>query len=164
MMGIKEYYWMWGLYYNKIPGFSTTTTLLPLEEPAQYMIPIFLSGIFSAIIIFFCSLIPIGEANRLKKNRKDSKNIGIRLIGEGILILIAIIVYVIAIEITTTNYTEFIFSDLYDDDYISLFRYEFEFWDIYDPGFAIIGPIIGASLNIIAGGVIIYLNSRENVM
>ena len=54
--GISEYQWMWGLFHVEIYGYSPETDFFFNVEPAEYMIPIFLSGIFSAIIIFIASI------------------------------------------------------------------------------------------------------------
>jgi len=162
-MGIAEYFWMWGLYHSDITNYGSDTLLLPLEEPTQYMMPIFLSGIFSAIIIFLCSIVSMALANSLKRSRKDFKNVGTKSIGIGILMLVASIIYIIAISITMTNYFEYIISEWYGG-YLPPNLIIPDFWDVYKPGFAIIMPFIGATFTIIAGIVSIAVKPREDVI
>jgi len=154
---------MWGLYHGEITNYGSNTLFMPLEEPTQYMMPIFLSGIFSAIIIFLCSIVSMALANSLKRSRKDFKNVGIKSIEIGILMLVASIIYIIAISITMTDYIEYILIELYGGYLPPNFIIP-DFWDVYEPGFAIIMPFIGATFTIIACIVSIAVKPREDVI
>ncbi len=156
-LGLKEYYWMWGLYHVDISGYGTETLLMPLESPGRYMIPIFLSGIFSAFIIFLCSIISIISANKVRLNRKDPKVASSTWIGIGLLLIVSSIVYIIAINITMGDYIEYVLSQL-PNGYIAP-----DFWDVYNPGFGIIGPFLGAAFSIIGAIAIKVAKPKEEI-
>lgn len=149
---------MWGLYYNKILDFDSRTLLLLLEEPSQYMIPIFLSGIFSALGILFSSLVSLVSANKCRIGRKEAQELGNQSIGLGILMIIFSIIYIIAINITMNNYIEYLLAELLPYYTIP------EFWDVYNPGFAIIAPFLGGALSIIGGIACRYIKPTDEVI
>jgi len=156
VMGISEYQWMWGLFHVDIYGYSPETGLTLTEEPAEYMIPIFLSGIFSAIIILIASIMLITSANSIRKGRKNSKDFENMWLGMGILVFIAAIIYMVGIDITTKNYLKWIISQLPPDSYTIP-----DFWDVYDPGFGIIAPFLSGGLAIVGGVTSKYVSKRE---
>lgn len=148
---LEEYYWMWGLYYSASAEYGTDTLFIPMEEPSKYLIPIFLSGLIPALMIFIGSLALIAIANSVRIGKKDIKNVENKLIGVGIYLITATVIYLIGIQITMENYFEYLMEDLTDEyDYYDIVTPDL--WDVYEPGFAIIGPFIGAGLTI-AGGV-----------
>ncbi len=155
-MGIKEYHWMWGLFHVEICGFSPETGITITEEPAKYMIPILLSGIFSAIIILIASIMLITSANSIRIGRRNSKDFESMWLGMGIMIFIAAIIYMIGIDITTTNYLEWVVSQLPPDSYTIP-----DFWDVYDPGFGIIAPFLSGVLAIVGGIISKYVSKRK---
>ena len=146
MGGIKEYFWMWGLHYGSIPGYGSEISFIPTIEPVEYMLPIFIAGIIPAIIIFACSIKLIAISSSIRSGRKDIKTSGNTLIGLGITLIIGSIIFIIGIDITMNNFIDYLFYDPYD-----LYFYIPDFWTIYSPGFAIIGPFLGAVLAIISG-------------
>jgi len=156
-IAITEYYWMWGLYYNYILGYGSNTLLIPLEQPSKYMIPIFLSGIFSALIIFLCSLALIASANKVRLGKKDPKDVSNSWIGLGIVLIFSSISYIIATGITMNNYVEYVFSQL------PYYYTVPDIWDVYNPGFGIFGPFIGAASSIIIGIASKKIKPREVV-
>ncbi len=146
MGGIKEYFWMWGLHYGSIPGYGSEISFIPTIEPVEYMLPIFIAGIIPAIIILACSIKLIAISSSIRSGRKDIKTSGNTLIGLGITLIIGSIIFIIGIDITMNNFIDYLFYDPYD-----LYFYIPDFWTIYSPGFAIIGPFLGAVLAIISG-------------
>ena len=155
-MGISEYQWMWGLFHVDIYGYRTETGLTLTEEPAEYMIPIFLSGIFSAIIILIASIMLITSANSIRKGRKNSKEFENMWLGMGILIFIAAIIYMIGIHVTMRNYLKWVISQLPPDGYVIS-----DYWDVYKPGFGIIAPFLTGVLAIVGAGTSKYVSKRE---
>ena len=155
-MGIKEYHWMWGLFHVEIYGYSPETGFTIAEEPAKYMIPIFLSGIFSAIIILIASIMLIISANSIRIGRKNSKDFESMWLGMGIMIFIAAIIYIIGIDITTTDYLKWVVSQLPPDSYTIP-----DFWDVYDPGFGIIAPFLSGVLAIVGVATSKYVSKRK---
>ena len=153
---VEEHFWMWGLHYGSIPGYGSDTSLIPLEEPSKYMVPIFLSGIIPAILIFFSSIVLIAMANSIRTGRKDLKIAENKLIGWGFTLIVASVIYIIGIDITMKDLFEYILYDPWDPYYAIP-----DVWDIYEPGFAIIGPFIGAALAIIAGVASKTIKPRE---
>jgi hypothetical protein len=63
----------------------------------------------------------------------------------GLLLIMASIIYIIAIDITMMNYAKYQIEEIYG--YVPPGMPDF--WDVYEPSFAIIGPFIGAGLSII---------------
>jgi len=121
------------------------------------MIPIFLSGIFSALIISLCSLVLITSANKVRLGKKDPKEFSNNWIGLGILLILSSISYIIATDITMTNYVEYFLSQL------PYYYTVPDFWDVYSPGFGIFGPFIGAAFSIIIGIASKKIKPREVV-
>ncbi|MFX1572369.1 MAG: zinc ribbon domain-containing protein [Promethearchaeota archaeon] len=147
---LEEHYWMWGLYYSKSVEYGSDTLFIPMEEPTQYTIPIFLSGIIPAMMILIGALILIAIANSVRIGRKDIKNVENKVIGGGLYLITASVIYLIGIQVTMGNYIEYLWKMLTDEyDYYDIVIPDL--WDIYEPGFAIIGPFIGAGLAITAG-------------
>jgi hypothetical protein len=162
-MGIEEYYWMWGLAHASMAGYGSNTLFFPSEEPSKYMIPIFLSGIFSAIIILISSIILIISANIIRVGRKNAKNFENLWIGIGITLFIMTIIYVIAVDITIVNYIEnYVIPELIDEGAIPPGEYDVgSFWDTYDPGFAVIAPFLSFVLIIASVIASKYVSKRE---
>jgi len=147
LMGIEEYYWMWGLFYVSVTvnGFDSTHTLfIATEEPSQYMMPIFFSGLIPAVLILICSIALIASSNAVRTGRRDIKNVENGWIGMGVMMIVASIIYIISIDITMINYVEYQLEQIYG--YVP--PGVPGLWDVYDPGFAIIAPFIGAGLSI----------------
>ncbi len=155
-MGISEYHWMWGLFHTEIYGYSPETDFFFNEKPAEYMIPIFLSGIFSAIIILIASIMLIISANSIRIGRRNSKEFENMWLGMGILIFIAAIIYMIGIHVTTRNYLKWVISQLPPDGYVIS-----DYWDVYEPGFGIIAPFLTGVLAIVGAGISKYVSKRE---
>ncbi|MFW9941693.1 MAG: zinc ribbon domain-containing protein [Candidatus Thorarchaeota archaeon] len=137
--GVEEYYWMWGLWYGSTP-IESDTIFMATEEPARYMMPIFLSGIIPAVLILIGSIFIIASSMLVKSGRIDIRSVENGWIGMGIMMIVASIIYIIAIDITMLNYLEYKIGTLLPG---------FSIWDVYDPGFAIIAPFIGAGLSIV---------------
>ena len=162
-MYVSEYHWIWGLYHTEIYGYSPKTGLWVTEEPAEYMIPIFLSCIFSALMILIASIMLITSANSIRIGRKSAKDFESMWIGLGIMIFIAAIIHIIGIDITTTNYIEkWMIPKMIDEGIIPPGDYDVPaYWDTYDPGFGIIAPFITGVLAIAGAVVSKYLSKRE---
>lgn len=144
VMGIEEYYWMWGLFYISITGYGSDTLFIATEEPSQYMMPIFFSGLIPAVIILIGSIMLIASSNAVRTGRRDIKNVENGWIGMGFMMIVASIIYIIAIDITMMNFVEYQFEQAYG--YVPAGMPDL--WDVYDPGFAVIAPFIGAGLSI----------------
>ncbi|MFX0082379.1 MAG: zinc ribbon domain-containing protein [Candidatus Hodarchaeota archaeon] len=138
-MGIEEYYWMWGLWYGSAAGYGSDTLFIATEEPSKYMMPIFYSGLIPAVLILIGSIILIASSNAVRTGRRDIKNAENGWIGMGIMMIVASIIYIIAIDITVMNYVEYAYGTLPPG---------LDLWDVYEPGFAVIAPFIGAVLSI----------------
>lgn len=136
---VEEYYWMWGLAYTSVTGYGSRTIFLATEEPAQYLMPVFLSGFIPFLIITIGSLTLVISSNAVRIGRCDIKQRENLWVIMGITMIIAPIVFIIGIDITTLNYVESQLGPLPPG---------LNFWDIYDPGFAVIAPFIGAVLSI----------------
>jgi hypothetical protein len=145
--GIDANYWMWGLYTLSIPGYNTETIFMFTDKfgPLRYTIPIFLAGILPAILILISSLMIGTSANAVRRGKRDLINAENGWIGMGFMLIVASIIYIIGIDITWTNLSKYVYELQYGPlppDYPGL-------WDIFDPGFGIIAPFIGAGLTII---------------
>lgn len=152
--GISEYDWMWGLFHYE--NEYSETDFWFNQEPEKFMRPIFLSGIFSAIMILIASITLIISANSVRVRRKDLKEFGGMWLALGIMIFIAAIIYIIGIDITYRNFIEqWVIPQLPPDDYDVP-----SYWDTYDPGFGIIAPFITGVLAIV-GAVASFLSKRE---
>ncbi|MFX1304917.1 MAG: zinc ribbon domain-containing protein [Promethearchaeota archaeon] len=156
--GIQEYFWMWGLHYSS-SLYGSSTIFIPLEQPTNYMIPIFLSGIFTAIIILFGAIRFIFMANKVRVGRKSIKDCANTWIGMGIMMIIVTIIYIIAIDISVMNYVEYEWLLIYGPPVILP-----NFWSVYSPGFATIAPFIGAALSIIGGIASKTIKPREVIL
>ena len=141
-----EYFWMWGLFSIILPGFSSSNFFLPLEEPSMYSIPIFLSGLIPAILILISSVMLCITANSIRKDRNDLKSAGNKLIGWGAALILASIIYLIAIDITMGAFIEHLFNDPWNTYFSTP-----DMWDASKIGFAVIGPFIGGALAITSG-------------
>ena len=137
-VGNEIYYWMWGLAHGSNTGYGSDTTFIFTEEPTQYTIPIFFAGLIPALIILIGSIMLIISSNAVRTGRRDIKNAENGWIGMGIMII-----FIIGIDITMINMVEYIYEEAYG--YVPPLR---DFWDAFDPGFAIIAPFIGAGLSI----------------
>jgi len=158
-MGISEYNWMWGLSHVSISGYGSRTFFIPLEEPMQYTLPIFLTGIFTAIFILIGSIGFIAMANSIRKGIKKAKDSANAWIGMGILMIVGAIIYIIGIDITMMNYAEYQYLLLYPPPAILP-----PFWSVYNPGFAIIAPFLGAGISIVAGIASKIMKPREVIL
>ena len=74
LMGIEEYHWMWGLSYTSIPGYASRTVFIPNEEPTNFTIPIFLTGIIPFLIILVGSIALLISANAVRTGRSEIKH------------------------------------------------------------------------------------------
>ena len=154
----EEYFWMWGLWYTDSITSRSNTGFFLLEEPAKYMIPIFLSGIFSAIIILIGSIVLIISANSIRTGRKTTRDFASTWFGMSIIIFVAAIIYIIGIDITLTNLAEWVMTLLPPDSYSVP-----DFWDFYNPGFALIAPFLSGTLVIVGIAVSKYISKRPNI-
>jgi predicted RNA-binding Zn-ribbon protein involved in translation (DUF1610 family) len=157
--GIQEYDWMWGLSYVSITGYGSRTFFIPLEQPTNYTLPIFLSGIFPAIIILFGAIIFIFTANKVRIGRKTAKDCANTWIGMGIMMIIGTIIYIIGIDITMMNLAEYQYLQIFPPPALLP-----NFWSVYSPGFATIAPFIGAALSIIGGIASKTIKPREVIL
>ena len=146
MGGVEDYFWMWGLHYGSIPGYGSEISFIPTIEPFSHTIPIFIASIIPAIIILACSIKLIAISNSIRSGRKDIKTSANALFAVGITLIIGSITFIVGIDITMNNFIDYLFYDPYDPYY-----YIPDFWTIYSPGFATIGPFLGAILAIISG-------------
>lgn len=136
---VEEYYWMWGLSHATISGYGSRTVFLPTEEPAQYLMPIFLSGFIPFLLILICSITLLISSNAVRTGRSDIKHRENLWIVMGVVMFVAPIIFIIGIDITSINYIESQLGPLPPG---------LGFWDVYDAGFAVIAPFIGAVLSI----------------
>ncbi|MFW9882398.1 MAG: zinc ribbon domain-containing protein [Candidatus Thorarchaeota archaeon] len=141
---VQEYYWMWGLAYVSVTGYYSRTLFIPFEQPSTYTIPIFLSGIIPFIVILIGSLALLAMSYRVKRGRINAKNSANSWIAIGITMIIGTIIYIISIDITMMNYVEYQLLQIYPPPIILP-----NFWEVYNPNFAIIAPFIGAAICII---------------
>ncbi|MFX1377025.1 MAG: zinc ribbon domain-containing protein [Promethearchaeota archaeon] len=149
ILGIKEYNWMWGLSYTSITGYGSRTVFLPAEEPLEYLMPIFLIGFIPFVLFLLCTVALIISANTVRTGRTDAKNRENLWITISIPLFIASIVYIIGIARTTKDYIIYMYEEIYGYPPYGLA----DFWDVYNPGFAIIAPFIVALLSL-AGGIL----------
>jgi hypothetical protein len=121
--------WMWGLIIIRDYGISV-----------QFInAPIILSvGIISSILLIGFSLLLISTGYLYKKGKFENYKISKIWIASGIIILIATIIPLVTLDFYT--YEPFYFYGI---------------WTFCDPGFGAIGPIIGAILAIVIGGMIL---------
>ncbi|MFX1278808.1 MAG: zinc ribbon domain-containing protein [Promethearchaeota archaeon] len=136
---VTEYYWMWGLDYYSVSGYGSQTTFIPFEEPYLYTIPMFLAGLIPLLLILAGSLALIISANAVRTSRADIKHRENLWIAMGIILIVAPIIFIVGIDITTINYLEYLMGPAPSG---------YNLWDVYDPGFAVIAPFIGAALSI----------------
>lgn len=141
---IEEYYWMWGLYYASISGYGSRTLFLAAEGPTNYTMPIFITGLIPLLLIFLASIALLLSANAVRTGRSDSKNRENLWIVMGIAMIVVPIIYIIGIDITMMRYVEYQLEQIYGYVPTGLP----DFWDVYDPGFAVIAPFVGAALSI----------------
>lgn len=145
--GVDANYWMWGIYHLSIPGYPSETIFMATDTfgPTRYTIPIFFSGFIPALLILISSIMLIVSANAVRTGKRDMRNAENGWIGMGLMLIISSIIYIIGIDITWTNLSKYVYELQYGPvppGYPGL-------WDIFDPGFAIIAPFIGAGLAII---------------
>jgi hypothetical protein len=150
-----EFYWMWGLFYYVIPGYDSHIAFLPAEEPHLYTISIFLVGLIPLLLILADSLALILSGNAAKADRIDLKNRETSWILMGIILIIAPIIYIIGINITWRNLLESQLGPLPSD---------YNIWSIYNPGFAVIAPFIGAALSIMGSIASKVIRQREIII
>jgi hypothetical protein len=143
-MGIEEYAWMWGLLYTSVPGYGSRTVFIANEQPRNFTMPIFLTGIIPFLIILVGSIALLISANAVRTGRSEIKHRENLWIIMGITMIITTIIYIIGIDITVTNFVEYQLEELYGYVPEGLA----DFWDSYDAGFATIAPFLGAALSI----------------
>jgi len=151
---VEEYFWMWGLHYGDITGYGSAFAFIPLEEPSRYMIPIFLAGLFPALLLLLSSIMLIVIAIGIRNGKRDLKYYGNRSIGWGITLILASVIFIVSISITMNSFIEYLFYEYLDG-------FTLDIWDVYNPGFAVIGPFIGAIIAIIGGIAIKTIKPRE---
>ena len=139
MYPVEEYYWMCGLNYVSVSGYGSQSLFIAAEEPTRYTMPIFLSGLIPLITILICSVALAISANSVRTGRTLSKHRENLWIVMGITLIIAPIIFIIAIDYTIMAYLEYQLGPIPPS---------LDFWDVYDPGFAVIAPFIGAVLSI----------------
>lgn len=149
--GIDANYWMWGLYDLSIPGYGSETHFIFQKffsvklGPSQYTMPIFFSSLIPALMILIVSIMLIASSNSVRTGRRDIKNVESGWIGMGLMMIVASIIYIIAIDITWMNMVKYI----YEQEVGPYPPGAPGFWDTFSPGFAVIAPFIGAGLSIV---------------
>ncbi|MFX1315251.1 MAG: hypothetical protein ACFE9T_05265 [Promethearchaeota archaeon] len=147
LLGIKEYYWMWGLIFLDTGPYGSSTIWFYEIEPTQVTIFIFLQKFIHFIVLFiFASWICITAYKAAKEG--DTNKYELFWIILGICLIIMAISYIIEMEIMM-NY--------YFDEFRSL---ELSYWKTRDPGFAIIAPFISGGLSITGAFLSKYLRKR----
>jgi hypothetical protein len=124
---LEYYYWMWGLFYQNGMGFHFDAFLAPIHV----RISIYMIRLIPTILILLSSILLIIMANRLKVGRINIKDVEKKLIGCGVLIILAPIIFVVSYSLFGP-YTIFITYTEY-------------------PGFAFIAPFIGGALALAVG-------------
>ena len=153
--GINLNFWMWGLYNISAGDYSETGFIFAEEiGPLQYTLPIFLSGLIPAILILISSIMLTASSNAVRTGKRDIKNVENGWIGMGIMMIVASIIYIIAIDITWMNLMEYVYGEPYPPGVPG-------FWDSFDPGFAVIAPFLGASFSIVGSFASKKIKSRE---
>ena len=136
---VEEYYWMWGLNYVSVSGYGSQTIFIAAEEPSQYLMPVFLVGFIPFLLILICSLALVISGNAVRTGRCDVKHRENLWIIMGIIMFVAPIIFIIGIDITIKNYLEYVLGPMPPG---------YDFWGVYNPGFAVIAPFIGGVLSI----------------
>jgi hypothetical protein len=85
----------------------------------------------------------ISSSNAVRTGRRDIKNAENGWIGMGLMMIVASIIYIIGTDITWMNFVEYVYEQALG--YVPPLR---NFWDVFDPGFAVIAPFIGAGLSL----------------
>jgi hypothetical protein len=147
---------MWGFLYGSMTGAGSDTVFIATEEPSEYMMPIFFSGLIPAILILISSTMLITSSNAVRTGRREIKNTENGWVGMGIMMIIASIIYIIATDITWMNFIEYVYLEAYG--YVPPLR---NFWSAFDPGFAVIAPFIGGFLAILGSIASKYIKPRE---
>ncbi|MFW9880814.1 MAG: zinc ribbon domain-containing protein [Candidatus Thorarchaeota archaeon] len=147
---------MWGFFYGSITGYGSDTTFILSEGPSQYTTPIFFSGFIPGSMILIGSIMLISSSDTAKTGRRDIKNVENGWIGIGIMMIVAALIFIIGIDITMINWMKYILEQ--ELGYIPHLR---DFWDAFNPGFAVIAPFIGAGLSIAGSIASKIIKSRE---
>ena len=137
-IGFEYYHWMWGLFYQKWEGVYFDGYLAPIHR----LIPHYISRLIPTILILLSSIILIIMANRLRIGRKHIKDVGNKLIGLGVMLILAPIIFTVSYNLFSEGYDLFITYTEY-------------------PGFAFIAPFIGGALAIVVGIFSKYKISEE---
>lgn len=114
--------WMWGLVVSRLYGIS-------VEFISEMLI--LNIGIIASIIIILISLMLIITGYLYKRDYFDNRKISKLWISSGIIILVATIIPLVALDFYT-----------YEGNFPS------GIWVICDPGFGAIGPILGSVLTV----------------
>ena len=121
--------WMWGLIVIRDYGISVQFITNPI---------IISIGIVSSIVLMIFSLFLISTGYLYKKGKFENYKISKFWITSGIIILIATIIPLVALDFYA-----------YEPFYI------YGIWTFCDPGFGAFGPIIGAVLAIVIGSMVL---------
>ena len=145
--GISTNVWMWGLYNRSAPDYSEIGFIYTVYArtdvfPLQYTLSLFLSGLIPAILILISSITLTVSSNAVRTGKRDIKKFVNVWIGMGIMMIVASIIYIIAIDIAWMNLLQYIYRQSYPPEAPT-------FWDTFDPGYAVIAPFLGASLSIV---------------
>jgi len=119
------YLWMFNLFFSHRFEAGIHTTRIEFDTHLISLIP----SIICSLLITISSIITIITANKYRKGVLNTK---ISWLISAIVIIIATIIWMIMMEISRKV------------------LYGHEFWGILYPSFGVIGPFIGASLEIVA--------------
>jgi len=139
--GYEYYNWMWGLWYNNYGGiieFAFEAYLAPIHV----LITIYIIRLIPTILILLSSILLTIIANRLRVGRKYIKDVENKLIGYGVILILAPIIFVLGYNLYSEGY----------DIFITYIEY---------PGFAFIAPFIGGALALVGGIFSKYRISEE---
>ncbi len=118
------YLWMCNLYFSHRFEFGIYTTIIEFDTQLIGLIP----SIILSLIITILSILTITTAI---KCRKGTMNINISWMVSAVVIIIATIIWMIMMEVSRRV------------------LYGHQFWGIFNPGFGVIVPFIGAGLEIV---------------
>lgn len=128
------YLWMCNLFFSHRFEAGIHTTRIEFDTPLISLIP----SIICSLLITISSIITIITANKYRKGILDTK---ISWLVSAIVIIIATIIWMIMMEVSRRV------------------LYGHEFWGLLYPCFGVIGPFIGAGLEIV-GFILMKKNLR----
>jgi len=146
--GMGQYYWLWGLWYLDAGIYGTRTRWVFEMDPKEYSPYIFFNFFIHFIIFLILAIVITVSAVKARKEGGPQR-FEKKWLAQGLALIIIAIIYLIDTEILMDWY--------YDKIGASIDSY----WDIFDPGFAIIAPFLSGSLIIAGAGASKYVSKRE---